>query len=68
VALPAPAPTPEGRRESLDEDLRRQPAKYNRCDVEKIGPIRLVIDVLDVTPDEAASFIVDSDRVINSMS
>lgn len=36
------------------------------CDAEKIGPVRLVIDVLGVTPDEAASFILESDRVVNT--
>ncbi|GAA4336922.1 hypothetical protein GCM10023178_50100 [Actinomadura luteofluorescens] len=39
--------------------------RCHRCDAEKVGPIRLVIDVLGVTPDEAASFILDSDRVVD---
>ncbi|WP_433467295.1 hypothetical protein [Spirillospora sp. CA-128828] len=39
--------------------------RCHRCDAEKVGPIRLVVDVLGVTPDEAASFILDSDRVVD---
>ena len=40
-------------------------ARCHRCDAEKVGPIRLVIEVLGVTPDEAANFILDSDRVVD---
>lgn len=40
--------------------------RCHRCDAEKIGPVRLVIDVLELTPDEAASFILDSDRVVGT--
>jgi hypothetical protein len=40
-------------------------ARCANCDAEKIGPVRLVVDVLGLTPDEAATFIVDSDRVID---
>ena len=36
--------------------------RCQRCDAEKIGPLRLVIDVLGVTPDEAATFILASGR------
>ncbi|MBC6458075.1 hypothetical protein [Actinomadura sp. HBU206391] len=39
--------------------------RCQRCDAEKIGPVRLAVDVLRVTPDEAASFILDSDRVVD---
>lgn len=39
--------------------------RCHRCDAEKVGPVRLAVDVLDLTPDEAASFVLDSDRVIN---
>ncbi|HEY8482402.1 MAG TPA: hypothetical protein VIL71_21460 [Spirillospora sp.] len=39
--------------------------RCHRCDSEKVGPVRLVIDVLGITPDEAASFILDSDRVVD---
>ncbi|TDC42487.1 hypothetical protein E1281_36130 [Actinomadura sp. KC345] len=39
--------------------------RCHRCDAEKVGPIRLVIEVLGVTPDEAANFILDSDRVVD---
>lgn len=39
--------------------------RCHRCDAEKVGPVRLVIDVLGVTPDEAAHFILDSDRVVD---
>ncbi|GAA2404255.1 hypothetical protein GCM10010191_09960 [Actinomadura vinacea] len=40
-------------------------ARCHRCDAEKVGPLRLAVDVLGVTPDEAASFILDSDRVVD---
>ncbi|GAA4613471.1 hypothetical protein GCM10023195_58290 [Actinoallomurus liliacearum] len=40
-------------------------ARCHRCDPEKAGPVRLAVDVLDITPDEAANFILNSDRVIN---
>lgn len=40
-------------------------ARCHRCDAEKVGPVRLVVDVLEVTPDEAASFILDSDRTVD---
>ncbi|GAA4096715.1 hypothetical protein [Actinomadura miaoliensis] len=40
-------------------------ARCHRCDAERIGPVRLAVDVLGVTPDEAASFILDSDRVVD---
>ncbi|MEV0405830.1 hypothetical protein [Actinoallomurus sp. NPDC050550] len=39
--------------------------RCHRCDSEKLGPVRLAVDVLDITPDEAANFILNSDRVIN---
>lgn len=39
--------------------------RCHRCDAEKVGPVRLVIDVLGVTLDEAAAFILDSDRVLD---
>lgn len=39
--------------------------RCQRCDPEKVGPLRLVIDVLGVTADEAASFILDSDRTVD---
>jgi hypothetical protein len=35
-----------------------------RCDAEKVGSTRLVVDVLGLTPDEAVSFILDSNRVV----
>ncbi|XVQ11457.1 hypothetical protein ACQP1W_02435 [Spirillospora sp. CA-255316] len=38
--------------------------RCHRCDAEKIGPVRLAVDVLGVTPDEAASFILDAGRVV----
>lgn len=40
-------------------------ARCPQCDAEKLGPIRLALDVLDITPDEAACFILDSDRVVD---
>lgn len=40
--------------------------RCQRCDAEKIGPLKLVIDVLGVTPDEAAAFILSSDRKVDS--
>jgi hypothetical protein len=39
--------------------------RCRRCDPEKLGPLRLVIDVLGVTVDEAATFILDSDRTVD---
>jgi hypothetical protein len=38
--------------------------RCQRCDTEKIGPVRLIIDALGLTPDEAAAFIVDSTRTL----
>lgn len=40
--------------------------RCHRCDGEKTGSLRLVVDVLGLTPDEAARFILDSDRVIKA--
>jgi hypothetical protein len=40
-------------------------ARCPRCDAERLGPIRLAVDVLDITPDEAACFILDSDRMVD---
>lgn len=40
--------------------------RCQRCDAEKIGPLKLVIDVLGITPDEAAAFILDSDRMVDN--
>ncbi|MGI8330891.1 hypothetical protein ACRYCC_13075 [Actinomadura scrupuli] len=37
-----------------------------RCDAEKVGSTRLVVDVLGLTPDEAVSFILDSTRVVDT--
>ncbi|MGI5224382.1 hypothetical protein [Actinoallomurus sp. CA-142502] len=53
-----------------DEDSSMHVYSDNRarcpgCDAEKLGPIRLALDVLGITPDEAASFILDSDRVVD---
>jgi len=39
--------------------------RCHRCDAEKVGPTRLVVSVLGVTPDEAVRFILDSDRVVD---
>lgn len=39
--------------------------RCHRCDAEKVGPLRLVVDVLGLTPDEAVGFILDSDRVVD---
>jgi hypothetical protein len=39
--------------------------RCHRCDAEKVGPVRLAVDVLGLTPDEAARLILDSDRVID---
>jgi hypothetical protein len=39
--------------------------RCHRCDAEKVGPVRLVVDVLGLTPDEAVGFILDSDRVVD---
>jgi hypothetical protein len=39
--------------------------RCHRCDLEKVGPLRLVIGVLGLTPDEAAAFILDSDRTVD---
>lgn len=41
-------------------------ARCQRCDAEKIGPVRLIVDVLGLTPDEAADFILDSDRTVDT--
>ncbi|GAA1832506.1 hypothetical protein GCM10009735_80180 [Actinomadura chokoriensis] len=41
-------------------------ARCQRCDTEKIGPVRLIVDVLGLTPDEAADFILDSDRTVDT--
>lgn len=40
--------------------------RCQRCDAEKVGPIRLIIDVLGLTPDEAATFILDSTRTLDT--
>ncbi|WP_173097328.1 hypothetical protein [Actinomadura verrucosospora] len=40
--------------------------RCQRCDAEKIGPVRLVIDVLGLTPDEAATFILDSKQTLDT--
>jgi hypothetical protein len=40
--------------------------RCQRCDAEKIGPLKLVIDVLGVTPDEAAAFVLDSGRTFDT--
>ncbi|MEO3826356.1 hypothetical protein [Actinomadura sp. B10D3] len=42
--------------------------RCHRCDREKVGPVRLAVDVLGLTPDEAATFILDSDRTVNMRS
>lgn len=39
--------------------------RCQRCDAEKIGPIRLVVETLGLSPDEAAAFILDSTRVVD---
>ncbi|MFC5747736.1 hypothetical protein [Actinomadura rugatobispora] len=62
-----PRPGPHGRRDEhpsmkMYGDNR---TRCHRCDAEKIGPLRLAVDVLGVTPDEAATFILDSDRVVD---
>ena len=60
---PRPGAHPEGRPTlRLYGDGR---ARCPRCDTERVGPLRLVVEVLGVTPDEAATFILDSDRVID---
>ncbi|GLZ08364.1 hypothetical protein Acsp03_58300 [Actinomadura sp. NBRC 104412] len=41
-------------------------ARCQHCDAEKIGPLRLIVDVLGLTPDEAATFILESDRAIGA--
>lgn len=40
--------------------------RCRRCDVEKVGPLKLVIDALGVTPDEAATFILGSARTADA--
>ena len=40
--------------------------RCRRCDAEKIGPLKLVVDVLGVTPDEAATFILDSGGTVDT--
>lgn len=39
--------------------------KCHRCDAEKIGPVRLAVEVLGVTPDEAAGFILEAERTVD---
>ncbi|MBO2455987.1 hypothetical protein [Actinomadura violacea] len=42
--------------------------RCRRCDGEKAGPVRLVVDVLGLTPDEAAAFILDSTQTLDTRS
>ncbi|QKG23258.1 hypothetical protein [Actinomadura verrucosospora] len=67
-SCPRPDRHDDGDQDTLMKVSGDNRVRCRRCDAEKIGTVRLVVDVLGLTPDEAAAFILDSTQKLDVRS